>query len=144
MKLIVYTDGGSRGNPGPAAIGVVICLAGGAAKEYSECIGEATNNEAEYRAVIFAMKKTKQLLGGKKAKESEIEFKMDSELVAKQLNGEYKIEEPNLQPLFLKVWNLKLDFKNIKFKHIPREENKIADKLVNEALDREAKSQKLF
>ncbi len=145
QKLIIYTDGGSRGNPGPAAIGVVIDdLTGRTRKEYAESIGEATNNEAEYRAVIFAFKKIKQLFGKAAVKEADIEFRMDSELVAKQLNGEYKIEEPNLQPLFLKVWNLKIDFKNVKFKHIPREENKRADKLVNEALDGVLKSQKLF
>ncbi len=154
QKLIIYTDGGSRGNPGPAAIGVIICLpaetsakAGDesekVAKEYSETIGEATNNEAEYRAVIFAFKKIKQLFGKAAVKEADIEFRMDSELVAKQLQGLYKIEEPNLQPLFLKVWNLNIDFKNVKFKHIPREENKRADNLVNEALDEKTKSQKL-
>ncbi len=145
MKLIIYTDGGSRGNPGPAAIGVVISDgAGKIMKEYAESIGKATNNEAEYRAVIFAFKKIKQLFGKVVAKESEIEFRMDSELVVKQLNGEYKIEESNLQPLFLKVWNLKTDFKNVRFKHILREENKRADKLLNQSLDREAKNQKLF
>ncbi len=143
-KLIIYTDGGSRGNPGPAAIGVIICdQAKKTIKEYSETIGEATNNEAEYRAVIFAFKKSKQLFGKAAVKEADIEFRMDSELVAKQLQGLYKIEEPNLQPLFLRVWNLKIDFKNAKFKYIPREENKRADKLVKEALDKKTKSQKL-
>jgi len=145
QKIIVYTDGGSRGNPGPAAIGVVICNGSGEVlKEYSDEIGEATNNEAEYQALIFAFKKIKQLFGKVKAKAAEIEFRMDSQLLSKQLNGEYKIEESNLQPLFLKVWNLKLDFGEVRFKYISREENKRADKLVNEALDKELKNPKLF
>ena len=137
MKLIVYTDGGSRGNPGPAATGVVICdEKNQPLKKYSQAIGEATNNEAEYQAVIFALKKVKALYGKEKAKESQIEMRIDSELVVNQLNHEYKIEELNIQQLFLKVWNLMLDFGTIKFKAIPREQNKEADRLVNEALDK--------
>lgn len=129
-KLVVYTDGGARGNPGPAALGVVI-----GSHEYGEKIGNATNNVAEYRAVIFALKKVKQLVGNKKAEEAEVEVRMDSELIVRQLNGIYKIKEPDLQPLFIEVWNLRLDFKKVDFKHVPREKNKQADKLVNEALD---------
>ena len=129
-KFIIYADGGSRGNPGPSGIGVVIDD-----KRYSEYIGEGTNNEAEYKAVIFALKKTKALFGKKKIKEMEIEIKSDSELLVRQLNGEYKILESKIQLLFLQVWNLKIDFGKIKFTLIPREKNKQADKLVNEALD---------
>jgi len=103
-KLIVYTDGGSRGNPGPAAIGVVICNESDQAiKKYSETIGQTTNNEAEYQAVIFALKKVKALFGKKKTKGMEIEIRLDSELVAKQLQAQYKIQEKNLQPLFIKA-----------------------------------------
>jgi len=143
MKFIIYTDGGARGNPGPAAIGVVLCDEKGTViKKYSEAIGEATNNEAEYQAVIFALKKIKQLWRKEEIKKSQIEMRLDSELVAKQLSHEYKIKESNIQPLFLKVWNLMLDFGQIKFKSIPREENKEADKLVNRALD--AKQENLF
>jgi ribonuclease HI len=135
-KIIIYTDGGSRGNPGSSAIGVVFCNEKGEViKKYSEQIGEATNNEAEYQAVIFALKKFKALFGNKLAGQSEIELRADSELLVKQLNGEYKILEPKIQTLFLAVWNLKLDFKKVKFKIIPREKNKEADRLVNEALD---------
>jgi len=129
-KLVVYTDGGARGNPGPAALGVVI-----GNHEYGERIGNTTNNVAEYKAVIFALKKVKQLVGNKKAEEAEVEVRMDSELIVRQLNGIYKIKEPDLQPLFIEVWNLRLDFKKVDFKHVPREKNKQADKLVNEALD---------
>lgn len=144
-KIIIYSDGGSRNNPGPAAIGVVFCNEQGQViKTYSEYIGEATNNEAEYRAVVFGLEKFKHLFGKKLAQISEVEVKSDSELIVKQLNGEYKILDEKIQPLFLKVWNLKLDFKKVKFAFISREKNKIADKLVNEALDSRAKAQKLL
>ncbi len=136
MKLIIHTDGGSRGNPGQAAIGVVIANEQDEPiKKYSQAIGEATNNEAEYQAVIFALKKVKQLFGKEEAKQAQIEFRIDSELVAKQLNHEYKIIESNIQQLFLQVWNLMLDFGPIKFVVVSREQNKEADKLANQALD---------
>lgn len=138
-KLIIYADGGSRGNPGPSAIGVII-----GDKQYSEHIGEATNNEAEYRAVIFALKKAKALFGKKVIKTSEVEIKSDSELLIRQLNGEYKILDAKIQPLFLKAWNLKIDLGKVKFTLIPREKNKPADRLVNEALDAQTKTQTLF
>ena len=144
-KIIIYTDGGSRGNPGPSAIGAVFYNEkGDIVKKYCESLGQATNNEAEYRAVIFALKKFKALFGKKLASQSEIEVRTDSELLIKQLNGQYKILDPKIQPLFLTVWNLKLDFKKIKFKIISRENNKEADRLVNEALDGQGKSQKLI
>lgn len=145
-KLIIYTDGGSRGNPGPAAIGVVIGNEKGKEiKKYSEYIGEAlTNNEAEYGAVIFAFKKVKQLFGKKTAKNLEIEINSDSEFLINQLNGEYKILDPKISELFLKAWNLKIDFGKVKFNFIPREKNKTADKLVNEALDNQIRAGKLF
>lgn len=137
MRLVIYTDGGSRGNPGPAAIGVVIVGENGAAiKKYSEYLGEKTNNEAEYEAVIFALKKAKALFGKKKIKDMEIELRSDSELIVKQLNHQYKIEEEKLQPLFIKIWNMLIDFGSVKFEYISREQNKEADRLVNEALDK--------
>jgi ribonuclease HI len=143
MKLIIYTDGGARENPGPAAIGVVITQEGQILKKYDEFIGETTNNEAEYQAVIFALKKVKLLFGKKKAKQMEIEVCLDSELIVRQLNHQYKIKEENLQPLFIKVWNLMLDFCQVSFKHIPREKNKEADRLVNQALDNQEKTSAL-
>jgi len=145
-KIIIYTDGGSRGNPGPGAMGVIFCNEKDQViKSYSEFLGEdLTNNEAEYKAVIFALKKFKQLFGKKLAKNSEVEIKSDSEFLVKQLNGEYKIKDSKIQHLFLKAWNLKLDFKKVKFKLISRTKNKEADKLVNEALDKEARNQKLI
>lgn len=137
----MYTDGGSRNNPGPAAIGVWIETLD---KKYSEYIGEKTNNVAEYEALIFGLKKLKQLLGKDKTREYEIECNLDSELVVKQLNHEYKLKEEYIQKNFIEIWNLMLDFKNVKFIHIPREENSIADKLVNEALDAREKQVSLL
>lgn len=135
-KIKIYTDGGSRGNPGPAAVGIVI-EGLGHDRKYAEHIGVTTNNEAEYRAAIVALKKAKQILGSESSAKATIEFYVDSELLTKQINGEYKIKEKNLQSLFMELWNLKLDFGKVTFQHVLRGKNKEADKLVNEALDRE-------
>jgi len=131
-KLIIYTDGGSRGNPGPAALGVVI-----GDKKYGEKIGKTTNNIAEYSDIVFALRKALALLGKNQAKKTDVEVRMDSELAKKQLSGEYKINNHGLQPLFIEIWNLKLDFNSVKFVHIRREQNKEADAMVNFALDNE-------
>src|SRR3990167_8793375 len=142
-RLVVYTDGGSRGNPGPAALGVAIADAKGKIlKTYGETLGTRTNNEAEYEAVIFALKKIKALVGGKRADEMEIEVRADSELLVRQLNHAYKIESETVIPLFIKIWNAMMDFKNVRFVHVPREKNREADRMVNRALDQE--SAKLF
>jgi len=145
-KIIIYTDGGSRGNPGPAAGGVIFCNEKGEAfKKFSEYLGDNfTNNEAEYQAVIFALKKFKALFGKKLAALTEIELRSDSELLIKQLEGEYKILEPKIVSLFITVWNLKIDFKKIKFKLISRTKNREADRLANEALDSQAKQGTIF
>lgn len=138
-KINIYTDGGARGNPGPAALGVVLRDSENRLlKEYGEYLGIKTNNEAEYEAIIFALKKTKQILGKKSAKGAEIVVHTDSELVERQLNGRYKIEDEKLQPLFIKVWNLRVELGDVSFRHITRDKNKDADRMVNEALDREA------
>ena len=150
-KFVIHTDGGSRGNPGPAAIGVVIegshlhghhaslhgAHVGSMVKEYAEPIGIATNNEAEYKAVIFALKKLKQLIGQEKAKASEVEFIVDSELLAKQMNHEYKVKEEGIQKLFLEAHNLSLDFDKVSFTHVLRNKNTRPDELLNQILDRE-------
>lgn len=145
-KIIIYTDGGSRGNPGPAAVGVLFCNEKGQEiKQYSDYLGDDfTNNEAEYKAVIFALKKFKALFGKKLAKNSEIEIRSDSELLVKQLKAQYKVLDSKIQPLFLEIWNLQFDFQKIKFKLIRREKNKEADRLVNEALNAQKSSQKLL
>ena len=146
-KFTIHTDGGARGNPGPSAIGVVISAKGGPAsggeepiiwkKEYGEYLGEATNNEAEYKAVMFALKKLKHLIGSAESKISEVEVILDSELIERQLKGEYKIKEKNLQNYFVEVWNLKSDFGSVSFRHVLRGENADADRIVNQVLDRE-------
>ncbi|MBU3934413.1 ribonuclease HI family protein [Patescibacteria group bacterium] len=145
-KFIIYTDGGSRGNPGLAAIGVVIQNEKEQElKKYGEYLGDnLTNNEAEYQAVIFALKKFKALFGKKLAEHTEIEIKCDSEFLVLQVNGEYKVLDEKIQKLFIELWNLRLDFKKTKFKHISRDKNKEADKLVNEALDNISKNQRLI
>ncbi len=130
MKLIINTDGGSRGNPGPAGIGVVIKNeAGKVLFKKGKYIGSTTNNQAEYQAVVWAMEKAKELGG------TELEFRLDSELVVKQLKGEYKVKDSGLAQQFLKIFNAKNKFKNILFKHVRRELNAEADAMVNVALD---------
>ena len=130
MKVIIYTDGGARGNPGPAGIGVVIydekkvLLA-----THKRYIGEATNNQAEYQAVIFALEKALEL-GAKR-----VDFKLDSELVVKQLRGEYKVKNEQLAILVQDVLQLSNKFLQINYSHVPREQNELADQLVNEAID---------
>ncbi len=129
-KLIIHTDGGSRGNPGPAAIGAVLKNEDGdLIAEVSEYIGETTNNQAEYKAVIAALNKAKELGA------EELDFVLDSELVVKQINREYKVKDKDLAPLFLKIYNSLMSFKKTSFKHVRREFNKEADALVNRALD---------
>jgi ribonuclease HI len=142
MKIVVYTDGGARGNPGPAGIGVVICNEKGEViKKYGEFLGDnMTNNEAEYGAVIFALKKLKLLLGKEKVKQAEVEIRADSELMVNQMTGKYKLTDRRIQDFFITIWNLKIEFKSIDFKHIRREQNKEADALVNQALDNHTKT----
>lgn len=133
MKLIIYTDGGARGNPGPAGIGAVIYHESRqVAAEISEYLGVATNNQAEYKALIAAFKKARELGA------TELECYLDSELVVKQLKREYKVKNKDLAPLFLEIYNLSLNFQKISYTHIPRERNKEADKLANMAMDRGA------
>ncbi len=135
-KLIVFTDGGSRGNPGPAGVGVVVVNdKKQILKRYAKNIGIRTNNEAEYEAVILAFQKIKHLFGKDKIKKMNIDVRMDSQLVVRQMNGEYRVKEEKLFPLFIKIWNAKIGFGNVSFNHVPREKNKEADALANEAMD---------
>lgn len=130
QKLIVYTDGSSAGNPGKAAIGVAIFDdKNNLIKEYSQEIGVKTNNEAEYEALIFALKKLKHLFGKDNVKNIKIEIRSDSQLMVSQLLGKYKILDDKIKNLFIEYWNLKTDFGDIQIKQIPREENKLADAL---------------
>jgi ribonuclease HI len=134
-KYTIHTDGGARGNPGPAAIGFVIEGSDITKVMKGEYLGETTNNEAEYRAPIMALKKLKSIIGGDRAAEASVEIFMDSELVMKQMNREYKIKHDGLQELFMELWNLTIDFGSVTFRHVPRAKNAAADKLVNQALD---------
>lgn len=136
-KIIAYTDGGSRGNPGPAAVGVQIQdETGKVLKEVTEFLGNATNNFAEYQGVLVALQTLKSLYG-KKTKEMDFEIRMDSELIKKQLNHEYQVKEPGLVPFFIEIHNLRVaHFPNLTLTHVLREKNKEADRLVNECLDK--------
>lgn len=132
-KLIIHTDGGARGNPGPSGIGAVAKGEDGKVVfEISEYIGETTNNQAEYQAVVWAIEKAKEF------ETDEINFFLDSELVVKQLNREYKVKNKDLQPWFVKIFNATLLFKKVTFTHVRREANKEADALANQAMDRGA------
>jgi len=141
MKLVIYTDGGARGNPGPAGIGFVITANGTAHNtlvgddyEHGEYIGETTNNVAEYYALVFAIKKAKSLYKGH-CSSLDLEIRMDSELIVKQMKGEYRVKNEGLRPLFLEVQKHISEFHHVSFYHIPREKNSRADALVNKALD---------
>ncbi|MBI4431130.1 MAG: ribonuclease HI family protein [Candidatus Omnitrophica bacterium] len=130
----IYTDGGARGNPGPAAIGVLICdEEGHPIQEHSDYIGEATNNVAEYCALIAALELAKQL----DLKGSKIQVCMDSELVCRQLNGEYRIKSPELRKLYQAVKEAETDFESLKYEHVPRTHPSIrrVDRLLNLKLD---------
>lgn len=129
-KYSVNTDGGSRGNPGPAAIGIVVRDQDSKiVEEFGTKIGNQTNNYAEYFALITALEKL-IVLGA-----TQVECILDSELVVKQLKGEYKVKELTLQQMHQKVLELANNFDQVVFRHVRREQNKEADKLVNRALD---------
>lgn len=133
-EITIYTDGGARGNPGPAAIGFVIYDDNQRViKQKGEFIGEATNNYAEYMAVVRALEEAKKI------NPEVINFYLDSNLVVQQLNQKYKIKNEELGRLFIKIWNLRQSFKKVTFTYIPRTKNKIADSLVNKALDNRLK-----
>lgn len=126
----LYTDGGARGNPGPAGIGAVLFDAKG--KEVgtvSKAIGIGTNNQAEYQAIIAGLELAKNHGA------EELCCYLDSELVVKQLNREYRVKDKELASLFVKAWNKMQEFRKVEFKHVPRERNQRADELVNKALD---------
>lgn len=132
-KITVNTDGGSRGNPGPAATGIIIKDENGAIiNSFGHYIGNTTNNDAEYQAVIHAL--TDLLL--KKLYSNVIEFILDSELVVKQINGIYKVKNPLLKEHYNKIQKLKSNFANITFKHVKREFNTEPDAILNQILDK--------
>lgn len=132
-KAKLYTDGGSRGNPGHSAIAYVICdLDNNVVEKSGSYIGIATNNQAEYNALLFGLKRAREL------RINDLEVMMDSELVVKQMNGHYKIKNELLIPIYEKVKELVLAFENIRFGYVPRALNKEADGEVNRILDEQA------
>lgn len=130
-KLDIYIDGAAKGNPGPAGIGAIICQGNSVIKNISQFIGEASNNVAEYTALIYGLQAALIL------KAREVRINTDSELMAKQLNCEYKVKNQTLRPLFAQVQHLLSGFKNFEIRYIPRKENKGADKLATSAIKRE-------
>ena len=129
-KIYLYTDGGSRGNPGPSGIGVVILDSGRKKiKEVYKYIGEATNNVAEYRALVSGLEEAMAL------KATDVIIHLDSELLVKQLSGEYKVKDANMKILFDESLSLLKNFSSFEVKHIERRKNKEADKLVNKAIN---------
>lgn len=131
-RIIAYTDGGSRGNPGPAAAGIVLSDAKGRTLvSQGFYLGQATNNFAEYTGIIRALQVAQDL------KASSIEIFSDSELLVRQLNGDYKVRSANIKPLYDEACTLLSQFSNWKISHVYRSENKQADAMVNQALDLE-------
>ena len=130
MKLKIFTDGGARGNPGPAASGAVLKdVSGAVVATASKYLGETTNNQAEYMAIIIGLEKAKEMGA------TDVELYMDSELATKQLKGEYKVKHPEIAKRFVEVKNLLHAFDRVSFSHVRREKNKEADAIVNEVLD---------
>jgi len=130
MKLVVHVDGGARGNPGPAAIGVVVTREDGATVEQlGEPIGVTTNNVAEYRALLRGLQRARALGA------EEVEVVGDSELVAKQVNGQYKVKHAGLKPLHAQALAALAGFDRWRVRTVPRAQNAAADALVNAALD---------
>ncbi len=133
VSATLHTDGGARGNPGPAGIGFVLRIKDVEAIFHGAYIGETTNNQAEYQALIAGLERAQ------KEGVTDIECFLDSELVVKQLRGEYRIKHPDLKPVAAKALALVKSFKRVTITAVRREKNKEADLLVNEALDAHAK-----
>jgi ribonuclease HI len=130
VKVIVHVDGGARGNPGPAAAACVISAPDGeVVAEHTELLGRQTNNVAEYRALLLGLAKARELGA------DEVEVIGDSELIAKQVNGVYKVKHEAMKPLYLDAMSALRDFASWSIRTVPRAQNKRADALVNEALD---------
>ncbi|MFH1003080.1 MAG: ribonuclease HI family protein [Chloroflexota bacterium] len=129
-QLIIHADGASRHNPGPAAIGATLRDSQGKlVASVSRAIGRATNNQAEYRAVIAALEEALKLGA------SQVMVKLDSELVVRQLSGQYRVRQAGLQPLHRQVTRLLAQFRQVTISHVPRQQNAEADRLANQALD---------
>lgn len=138
MHLTLYADGGSRGNPGKAGAGAVVFDAHGKRLiEVADYLGIATNNVAEYEAVLRALKKLSEEFSKEHLSKVQVTIKMDSKLVIEQLSGNYKVKHPNLIPRYLEIKNIiARHFSRVSFEHVRREYNKDADELANIAMDR--------
>ncbi len=138
MKYTIQADGGARGNPGPAGAGAVIYdESRQVVGEVAEFLGHATNNVAEYTAIISGLELLLSLVGDA-AKTTQVSVEMDSKLVVEQMNGKWKIKHPGLKPLAARVSDVRRNFGTVTFSHIPREKNGAADALANKAMDRGA------
>lgn len=137
-KYIIYTDGGARGNPGPAAAGVAIYdVELNEVDKFAHYLGVATNNQAEYQALILGLSRIQKIVGDMHTvAETSVEAYLDSELIVKQLSGEYRVKNKDLKPLVAKVEDLVSQFAKVSFKHILRDKNTVADKLLNLELDK--------
>ncbi|MCL5794791.1 MAG: ribonuclease HI family protein [Patescibacteria group bacterium] len=141
-QIIIFSDGGARGNPGPAAFGYILKLKTENEKlktisEGSKYIGEATNNQAEYQGVLAALQEVKKLIVNSQWQIDEVICFLDSQLIVEQMSGNYKVKNEGLKPLYWQIRELILDLGvNIRFEHITRDKNEEADKLVNEAIDK--------
>ena len=137
MRYTIHSDGGARGNPGPAGAGAVIRDdRGNIVSSVSDYLGHQTNNVAEYEAIIRALEKLKTLIPENDCALTDVQVKMDSELVVKQVKGEYKVKHPVLQEKRARLAQLESDFHSLSFEHVFRTENKDADALANQAMDR--------
>lgn len=135
----IHADGGSRGNPGPSGAGAMIRdHLGSSVASVSQFLGTKTNNYAEYEAVILALETLAKLIGAGKVSATEVEVKMDSELVVKQMKGVYKVKHPTMKAQYARLIHAAGMFKDVTFSHVPRAQNSDADALANEAMDRGA------
>ncbi|MCX6786421.1 MAG: ribonuclease HI family protein [Candidatus Kaiserbacteria bacterium] len=139
FHFTIHADGGARGNPGPAGAGAMIRdELGNAVASFSKFLGTRTNNFAEYKAVILAFEALTKIVPAAKRAGTSIIVKMDSELVVKQMRGEYKVKNATLKEQSARLKQIASAFKSVSFIHVPREENSDADFLANEAMDRGA------
>lgn len=141
MKIILNTDGGSRGNPGPAGVGAILSDgAGKVLREGYKFVGVVTNNEAEYRGLLLGLELARKFIVEENIAGATLEVRMDSELVIKQLRGEYRVKDKNLAGLFGEVREIcSANFPNLEFVHVLREKNQRADELANRAMDEAVK-----
>lgn len=135
--IVLHADGGARGNPGPAGAGAVVYAPNGdIVAEVSDFLGKRTNNWAEYEALIQGLLSVQKHFGNGKEVSQRVEVNLDSELIVRQMNGEYKVKNPELKKQYERVKSILNSFSSVSFAHVRRENNAVADKLANDAMDR--------